>query len=71
MVFYISYNVLQGEGVAYRGRIMVELSTKLEGKADKAVDGIPSDDILVAQVRLLSMMSVLCLIPVPYESSVV
>lgn len=57
--------------MAYRGRIMVELSTKLEGKADKAVDGIPSDDILVAQVRLLSMMSVLCLIPVPYESSVV
>ena len=71
MVFKISYNVLQGEGVAYRGRIMVELSTKLEGKADKAVDAIPSDDILVAQVRLLSVMSVLCLIPAPYDSSVV
>lgn len=41
---------LQGEGVAYRGRILVELSTKLEGKADKAVDNVPSDDILVAQV---------------------
>ncbi|MEQ2168660.1 hypothetical protein GOODEAATRI_017114, partial [Goodea atripinnis] len=27
-----------GEGVAYRGRILVELSTKLEGKADKTVD---------------------------------
>uniref|UniRef100_A0A674AXE8 Myoferlin n=1 Tax=Salmo trutta TaxID=8032 RepID=A0A674AXE8_SALTR len=38
-----------GEGVAYRGRILVELSTKLEGKADKTVEEIPSDDILVAQ----------------------
>uniref|UniRef100_A0A671TZ67 Myoferlin n=1 Tax=Sparus aurata TaxID=8175 RepID=A0A671TZ67_SPAAU len=46
---YEDLNYGKGEGVAYRGRIMVELSTKLEGKADKAVDGIPSDDILVAQ----------------------
>lgn len=41
---------LQGEGVAYRGRILVELSTKLDQKADKAVDGIHTDDILVVQV---------------------
>lgn len=41
---------LQGEGVAYRGRILVELTTKLDQKADKAVDGIPTDDILVVQV---------------------
>lgn len=41
---------LQGEGVAYRGRILVELSTKLDQKADKAVDSIHSDDILVVQV---------------------
>lgn len=41
---------LQGEGVAYRGRILVELATKLDEKADKAVDGIHSDDILVVQV---------------------
>uniref|UniRef100_A0A671NXJ7 Myoferlin-like n=1 Tax=Sinocyclocheilus anshuiensis TaxID=1608454 RepID=A0A671NXJ7_9TELE len=27
---------LQGEGAAYRGRILVELSTKLDGKADKS-----------------------------------
>ncbi|KAM8729757.1 myoferlin-like [Acanthopagrus schlegelii] len=46
---YEDLNYGKGEGVAYRGRIMVELSTKLEGKADKAVDGIHSDDILVAQ----------------------
>lgn len=41
---------LQGEGVAYRGRVLVELSTKLEGKADKTVESISSDDVLVAQV---------------------
>lgn len=41
---------LQGEGVAYRGRILVELSTKLDQKTDKAVDTIHSDDILVVQV---------------------
>lgn len=41
---------LQGEGVAYRGRILVELTTKLDQKADKAVDGIHTDDILVVQV---------------------
>lgn len=41
---------LQGEGVAYRGRILVELSTKLDEKAEKAVDSIHSDDILVVQV---------------------
>jgi len=47
--FFISM-FLQGEGVAYRGRVLVELSTKMEGKADKTVDAIHSDDILVVQV---------------------
>ncbi|XP_011602470.1 myoferlin-like isoform X3 [Takifugu rubripes] len=46
---YESLNHGTGEGVAYRGRILVELSTKLEGKADLAVENIPSDDILVVQ----------------------
>lgn len=36
--------------MAYRGRILVELSTKLEGKEDKTVDSINNDDILVVQV---------------------
>lgn len=47
----------QGEGVAYRGRILVEMSTKLEGKMDKSVDSIHSDDILVAQVILTVSLS--------------
>ncbi|KAM4715581.1 myoferlin-like [Anableps anableps] len=46
---YEALNLGEGEGVAYRGRILVELSTKLEGKADNAVDSIHSDDILVVQ----------------------
>uniref|UniRef100_A0A673LDV8 Myoferlin n=1 Tax=Sinocyclocheilus rhinocerous TaxID=307959 RepID=A0A673LDV8_9TELE len=50
---YEDLNLGKGEGAAYRGRILVELSTKLDGKADKSVEEIPSDDILVVQVRLL------------------
>ncbi|XP_065805381.1 myoferlin isoform X2 [Labrus bergylta] len=46
---YEDLNYGKGEGVAYRGRILVELSTKLEGKEDKSVDSIHSDDILVVQ----------------------
>ncbi|XP_061765119.1 myoferlin isoform X3 [Nerophis ophidion] len=46
---YEDLNYGKGEGVAYRGRVLVELSTKLEGKVDKTVDSISSDDILVTQ----------------------
>ncbi|XP_041803959.1 myoferlin [Chelmon rostratus] len=46
---YEELNFGKGEGVAYRGRILVELSTQLDGKVDKGVDDISSDDILVAQ----------------------
>lgn len=46
---YEDLNYGKGEGVAYRGRILVELSTKLEGKEDKAIDNVSSDDILVVQ----------------------
>lgn len=40
----------QGEGVAYRGRVLIELSTQLDDKTDKKVEDISNDDILVAQV---------------------
>lgn len=43
----------QGEGVAYRGRVLVELSTQLDGKPEKIVDDISNDDILVAQVKAI------------------
>ncbi|XP_008284661.1 myoferlin isoform X2 [Stegastes partitus] len=46
---YEELNLGKGEGVAYRGRVLVELSTQLDGRVDKNVDEISSDDILVAQ----------------------
>ena len=51
----------QGEGVAYRGRVLVELSSKLDEKVDKRVVDISSDDILLAQVKrdLISIVLVL------------
>ncbi|KAM8837558.1 myoferlin-like [Spinachia spinachia] len=46
---YDHLNYGKGEGVAYRGRVLVELSTKMDGKADKSVDDVHSDDVLVVQ----------------------
>uniref|UniRef100_A0A3Q3J2K7 C2 domain-containing protein n=1 Tax=Monopterus albus TaxID=43700 RepID=A0A3Q3J2K7_MONAL len=46
---YEELNFGKGEGVAYRGRVLVELSTQLDEKIDKNVDDICSDDILVVQ----------------------
>uniref|UniRef100_A0A3B3BED9 Myoferlin like n=1 Tax=Oryzias melastigma TaxID=30732 RepID=A0A3B3BED9_ORYME len=44
-------NCGNGEGVAYRGRVLVELSVHLDRKVEKSVDDIPNDDILVAQQK--------------------
>lgn len=41
----------QGEGVAYRGRVLIELSSKLDEKVEKRLEDVSSDDILLAQVR--------------------
>uniref|UniRef100_A0A669Q0X6 Myoferlin n=1 Tax=Phasianus colchicus TaxID=9054 RepID=A0A669Q0X6_PHACC len=47
---YDELNFGKGEGVAYRGRILVELSTMLESKpVNKKLDMIPNDDILVVE----------------------
>ncbi|XP_035461979.2 myoferlin isoform X1 [Scophthalmus maximus] len=46
---YEELNLGKGEGVAYRGRVLVELSTELDGKIEQNVDDICNDDILVAQ----------------------
>uniref|UniRef100_A0A669BFG0 Myoferlin n=1 Tax=Oreochromis niloticus TaxID=8128 RepID=A0A669BFG0_ORENI len=48
---YEELNHGKGEGVAYRGRVLVQLSTQLDGKTDKNVDDISSDDILVKYQR--------------------
>uniref|UniRef100_A0A673HSV8 Myoferlin-like n=1 Tax=Sinocyclocheilus rhinocerous TaxID=307959 RepID=A0A673HSV8_9TELE len=46
---YEDLNYGKGEGVAYRGRVLIELSTQLDDKTDKKVEDISNDDILVAQ----------------------
>lgn len=40
----------KGEGVAYRGRILVELETKLVEHMEQKVEEIPADDILRVEV---------------------
>lgn len=44
-------SVCQGEGVAYRGRVLLELTTKLVDKPEQKTEDIPSDDLLVVEVR--------------------
>ncbi|XP_051837627.1 myoferlin isoform X2 [Antechinus flavipes] len=47
---YDDLNSGKGEGVAYRGRILVELTTLLEKTPpNKKVEAIPSDDLLVVE----------------------
>uniref|UniRef100_A0A673FUY3 Myoferlin-like n=1 Tax=Sinocyclocheilus rhinocerous TaxID=307959 RepID=A0A673FUY3_9TELE len=46
---YEDLNYGKGEGVAYRGRVLIELSTQLDDKTDKKVEDISNDDNLVAQ----------------------
>ncbi|OWK58154.1 Myoferlin [Lonchura striata] len=47
---YDELNFGKGEGVAYRGRILVELSTLSESKpVNKKLEVIPSDDLLVVE----------------------
>ncbi|XP_032915720.1 dysferlin isoform X5 [Catharus ustulatus] len=43
---YETLNSGKGEGVAYRGRILVELETKLVEHMEQKVEEIPADDIL-------------------------
>ncbi|XP_041442887.1 dysferlin isoform X3 [Xenopus laevis] len=43
---YEELNLGKGEGVAYRGRVLLELETKLVEQAEQKVEDIPSDDIL-------------------------
>ncbi|CAN2388306.1 Dysferlin [Pristimantis euphronides] len=43
---YEELNMGKGEGVAYRGRVLLELETKLVEHAEQKVEDISSDDIL-------------------------
>ncbi|XP_075884185.1 dysferlin isoform X1 [Nelusetta ayraudi] len=42
-------NLGKGEGVAYRGRVLLELTTKLTDKPEQRYDDIHSDDLLVVE----------------------
>ncbi|XP_056299171.1 dysferlin isoform X6 [Pseudoliparis swirei] len=42
-------NLGKGEGVAYRGRVLLELTTKLEDKPEQKSEDIPPDDLLVVE----------------------
>uniref|UniRef100_A0A665VTS3 Myoferlin like n=1 Tax=Echeneis naucrates TaxID=173247 RepID=A0A665VTS3_ECHNA len=68
---YEDLNFGKGDGVAYRGRVLVELSTQLDGKIDKNVDDICSDDILKYQRRrkysLCAVFHSACMIQEPGE----
>lgn len=53
--------MLQGEGVAYRGRILVELSTLPDSKpVKKNLEMIPNDDLLVVEVNPCFIVPVGC-----------
>lgn len=41
----------QGEGVAYRGRLLLALETKLVEHSEQKVEDLPADDILRVEVR--------------------
>ncbi|XP_069488392.1 dysferlin isoform X3 [Ambystoma mexicanum] len=43
---YEELNFGKGEGVAYRGRVLLELETKLVEHTEQRVEDIPSDDVL-------------------------
>ncbi|XP_077444466.1 dysferlin [Stigmatopora argus] len=42
-------NLGKGEGAAYRGRVLLELTTKLVDKPESKIEDIPSDDLLVVE----------------------
>lgn len=45
---------VQGEGVAYRGRVLLSLETKLVEHSEQKVEDLPADDILRVEVRTCS-----------------
>lgn len=45
--------LLQGEGVAYRGRLLLSLETKLVEHSEQKVEDLAADDILRVEVKTL------------------
>ncbi|XP_067324533.1 dysferlin isoform X1 [Anolis sagrei] len=53
-------NTGKGEGVAYRGRLLVELETKLVDHVEQKLEAIPADDILRVEKYLRRRKFCLC-----------
>lgn len=55
----------KGEGVAYRGRLLVELETKLVDHVEQKLEDIPADDILRVEVMFYARrLCLFCSLPV-------
>ena len=53
MIIRHQYRIsIQGEGVAYRGRALVELETKMDVEMTKSAEDLQSDEIIRVQVRM-------------------
>lgn len=50
LVSFLCYS--QGEGVAYRGRLLVELQSKLGEEIDKELEEIRPDELIRVQVSI-------------------
>ncbi|KAJ7326586.1 hypothetical protein JRQ81_016345 [Phrynocephalus forsythii] len=57
---YEELNAGKGEGVAYRGRLLVELETKLVDHVEQKLGDIPADDILRVEKYLRRRKFCLC-----------
>lgn len=52
---HLLYVVLQGEGVAYRGRLLVELECKLGEEIEKEVEVMNPSELIRVQVEKISL----------------
>ncbi|XP_060691971.1 dysferlin isoform X2 [Hemiscyllium ocellatum] len=57
---YVDMNLGKSEAMAYRGRVLVELSTKLVDQAEQKIEEIPSDDLLRVEKHLRRRKFHLC-----------
>ncbi|XP_041041967.1 dysferlin isoform X1 [Carcharodon carcharias] len=57
---YVDMNLGKGEAMAYRGRVLLELSTKLVDQVEQKIEEIPSDDLLRLEKHLRRRKFHLC-----------
>lgn len=57
--FHFLYVVSQGEGVAYRGRLLVQLESKLGAEIEKELEVMKPDELIRVQVEKISLFQLL------------